>query len=50
MPYEISVRKSVLLLPEIQAPKLPFDSRISYRSNNKKFINRFDISHREHLV
>ena len=50
VPYEISVRKSVLLLPEIQAPKLPFDSRISYRSNNKKFINRFDISHREHLV
>ena len=50
VPYKISVRKSILLLKKTPAVKLPFDSRISFRSNNKKFINRFDISQREHIV
>ncbi len=42
-PYSLSLRKSLLLLPEPPMQRRPADPRLSYKDNEHPYINRFRI-------
>ncbi len=42
-PYSISLRKSLLLLPEPPMQRRPSDPRLSYKDNEHPYINRFRL-------
>ena len=42
-PYSISIRKSLLLLPEPPMQHRPADPRLSYKDNEHPYINRFRL-------
>lgn len=41
VPYRISIRKAIVLLPDSTMPPLPRDERISFRSDDRRLFNRF---------
>ena len=43
IPYSLSLRKSLLLLPEPPMERRPADPRLSYKDNEHPYINRFRI-------
>lgn len=49
-PFCITIRKSLLLLPEQPMPARPADKRLGYKSTNGKAINRFDLINRREIV
>ena len=42
-PYSISIRKSLLLLPEPPMQRRPADPRLSFKDNEHPYINRFRL-------
>ncbi|MBO7379793.1 MAG: S46 family peptidase [Bacteroidales bacterium] len=50
VPYRITVRKSLVLLPEKPMQSRPSDSRLNFRSEVKGCIDRFDISRQKQIV
>ena len=42
-PYSLSLRKSLLLLPEPPMQRRPADPRLSYKDNEHPYINRFRL-------
>jgi len=49
-PYEISVRKSLLLLPDPAMQRRPSDKRIGYKDNEHPYINRFRLDKGTNIV
>lgn len=50
IPYELSLRKSLLLLPEPAMQQRPADPRLSYRDNEHPYINRFRVEDDTEIV
>ena len=50
VPLDITIRKSLLLLSEKPMTGRAVDSRIGYKTNDRKYINRFNISDGKQIV
>lgn len=50
LPFTMTQRKSLLLLPEESLRPRPRDARLGYKSTNNKHIDRFHITGKKHIV
>jgi len=50
LPYELSLRKSLLLLSDPPMQQRPADPRLSYRDNEHPYINRFRVEKDTEIV